>query len=166
MTHCVTNAKMVPGGCGQDCCGGDDVLAMVQVIVLEKGGFTPAAELALTEQEGFSTMYEMASLLTTQDAGAGRCLHDCCPVWLILWLFMTPAWLLTTLGPENTTTEPELPPSLYLLIMPYLTPRPLRSLFEDGCSRANDPGVQQLSASGSSTSSGTTHPESLPGSCG
>ncbi|CAK0785523.1 hypothetical protein CVIRNUC_008733 [Coccomyxa viridis] len=43
--------------------------AGAKVIVLEKGGFTPAAELALTEQEGFSSMYEMASLLTTQDAG-------------------------------------------------------------------------------------------------
>ena len=67
------------------------MLAMVQVIVLEKGGFTPAAELALTEQDGFSTMYEMASLLTTQDAGAHGCLHACCPVQLILCSSLTPA---------------------------------------------------------------------------
>ena len=60
------------------------MLAMVQVIVLEKGGFTPAAELALTEQEGFSTMYEMSSLLTTQDAGACPCLHALCPVMPVL----------------------------------------------------------------------------------
>ena len=58
------------------------MLAMAQVIVLEKGGFTPAAELALTEQEGLSTMYEMGGLLTTQDAGACFCLHALCPVWL------------------------------------------------------------------------------------
>ena len=58
---------------------------MVQVIVLEKGGFTPAAELSLTEQEGFSSMYEMSSLLTTQDAGACLCLHaPFCPAWLML----------------------------------------------------------------------------------
>ena len=43
-----------------------------QVIVLEKGGFTPAAELPLTEQEAFRDMYEMGSLFTTQDAG--KCL--------------------------------------------------------------------------------------------
>ena len=71
-------------GCVRGCCSGDGVLAMVQVIVLEKGGFTPAAELALTEQEGFSSMYEMASLLTTQDAGACCCLHALCPVRLVL----------------------------------------------------------------------------------
>ena len=45
-------------------------VACVQVIVLEKGRFTPAAELPLTEQEAFRDMYEMGSLLTTQDAGA------------------------------------------------------------------------------------------------
>ena len=44
-------------------------VACVQVIVLEKGRFTPAAELPLTEQEAFRDMYEMGSLLTTQDAG-------------------------------------------------------------------------------------------------
>ena len=48
--------------------------------MLEKGGFTPAAELALTEQEGFSTMYEMGSLLTTQDAGACLCMLALCLV--------------------------------------------------------------------------------------
>ena len=60
------------------------MLAMAQVIVLEKGGFTPAAELALTEQEGFSTMYEMGGLLTTQDAGACFCLHALCPGLAVL----------------------------------------------------------------------------------
>ncbi len=62
----------------------DGMLAMAQVIVLEKGGFTPAAELALTEQEGFSTMYEMGGLLTTQDAGACFCLHALCPGLAVL----------------------------------------------------------------------------------
>ena len=37
--------------------------------MLEKGRFTPAAELPLTEREAFQEMYEMGSLLTTQDAG-------------------------------------------------------------------------------------------------
>jgi hypothetical protein len=45
-------------------------LRLAQVIVLEKGRFTPAAELPLTERESFQEMYEMGSLLTTQDAGA------------------------------------------------------------------------------------------------
>ncbi len=40
------------------------------MIVLEKGRFTPAAELPLTERKSFQEMYEMGSLLTTQDAGA------------------------------------------------------------------------------------------------
>ena len=48
-----------------------------QVIVLEKGGFTPAAELPLTEQEAFRDMYEMGSLFTTQDA-ASAYLVTCC----------------------------------------------------------------------------------------
>ncbi len=43
--------------------------------MLEKGRFTPAAELPLTEQEAFRDMYEMGSLLTTQDAGMCFC---CC----------------------------------------------------------------------------------------
>ena len=62
----------------------DGMLAMVQVVVLEKGGFTPAAEVALTEQEGLSTMYEMGSLLTTQDAGACLFLHILCPGMAVL----------------------------------------------------------------------------------
>ena len=42
------------------------------MIVLEKGRFTPAAELPLTEREAFQEMYEMGSLLTTQDAGVRK----------------------------------------------------------------------------------------------
>jgi hypothetical protein len=41
----------------------------LQVIVLEKGGFTPAAKLSLREGDTFEDMYEMGSFLTTQDAG-------------------------------------------------------------------------------------------------
>ena len=41
-----------------------------QVVVLEKGGWTPAAELPGTERAAFGAMYEMGSLLSTQDAGA------------------------------------------------------------------------------------------------
>ena len=79
-------------GCVQDCCSVNAMLVMVQVIVLEKGGFTPAAELALTEQEAFSNMYEMGSLLTTQDAGACRCLRALCSAWLMLRPIVTLAW--------------------------------------------------------------------------
>lgn len=43
---------------------------VTQVVVLEKGGWTPAAELAGTERAAFGAMYEMGSLLSTQDAGA------------------------------------------------------------------------------------------------
>jgi hypothetical protein len=43
---------------------------LAQVVVLEKGNWTPAAELALTEHVGFRDMYELGSLMTTQDAGA------------------------------------------------------------------------------------------------
>lgn len=50
----------------------DPFLSLAQVIVLEKGRFTPAAELPLTERESFQEMYEMGSLLTTQDAGAWK----------------------------------------------------------------------------------------------
>ena len=49
--------------------------------MLEKGRFTPAAELPLTERESFQEMYEMGSLLTTQDAGARK--HD--PKHVLLW---------------------------------------------------------------------------------
>ena len=41
----------------------------VQVVVLEKGRFTPAAELSLKEREAGKDMYEMGTLLTTTDAG-------------------------------------------------------------------------------------------------
>jgi hypothetical protein len=44
-------------------------MSFKQIIVLEKGGFTPAAELSLREGDSFEEMYEMGSLLTTQDAG-------------------------------------------------------------------------------------------------
>jgi len=44
-------------------------LPLVQVIVLEKGRFTPAAELSLKERDSGKEMYEMGTLLTTQDAG-------------------------------------------------------------------------------------------------
>ena len=44
-----------------------------QVIVLEKGRFTPAADLSLRERESGKEMYEMGTLLTTIDAG-GRSL--------------------------------------------------------------------------------------------
>ncbi len=46
------------------------MLCWVQVVVLEKGGFTPAADLSLSERQSFREMYEMGSFLTTQDAGA------------------------------------------------------------------------------------------------
>ena len=39
------------------------------MIVLEKGRFTPAAELSLKERDSGKEMYEMGTLLTTQDAG-------------------------------------------------------------------------------------------------
>ena len=42
----------------------------LQVVVLEKGRFTPAAELTLRERDSSKEMYEMGTLLTTQDAGA------------------------------------------------------------------------------------------------
>ena len=77
------------------------MLAMAQVIVLEKGGFTPAAELALTEQEGFSTMYEMGGLLTTQDAGACSCLHALCPGLAMLLSHL----VCSISGPETTKAE-------------------------------------------------------------
>lgn len=38
--------------------------------MLEKGRFTPAAELTLRERDSSKEMYEMGTLLTTQDAGA------------------------------------------------------------------------------------------------
>lgn len=41
--------------------------------MLEKGRFTPAAELPLRERQSFEEMYEMGSLMTTQDAGAHTC---------------------------------------------------------------------------------------------
>ncbi len=41
----------------------------MQVVVLEKGRFTPAAELPLSESRSFTEMYELGSLMTTQDAG-------------------------------------------------------------------------------------------------
>lgn len=37
--------------------------------MLEKGRFTPAAELPLSESRSFTEMYELGSLMTTQDAG-------------------------------------------------------------------------------------------------
>ena len=92
MTCNAIKALVISEECVQDFCRHDGMLAMVQVIVLEKGGFTPAAELALTEQEAFSNMYEMGSLLTTQDAGARRCLHAQCPVWLMLCSIVILAW--------------------------------------------------------------------------
>ena len=79
------------------------MLAMVQVIVLEKGGLIPAAELALTEQEGFSTMYEMGGLLTTQDAGACFCLHALCPGLAVLRSRLVCS--ITISGPETTKDE-------------------------------------------------------------
>lgn len=39
-------------------------------MVLEKGRFTPAAELSLMERDSSKEMYELGTLLTTQDAGA------------------------------------------------------------------------------------------------
>ncbi len=61
-----------------------------QVIVLEKGGFTPAAELPLTEQEAFRDMYEMGSLFTTQDAG--KCsLVTCCWKIAVQWYLLQAA---------------------------------------------------------------------------
>lgn len=45
------------------------LVASAQVVVLEKGRFTPAAELSLRERQSFEQMYEMGSLMTTQDAG-------------------------------------------------------------------------------------------------
>ena len=77
------------------------MLAMAQVIVLEKGGFTPAAELALTEQEGSSTMYEMDGLLTTQDAGVCFCLHALCPGLAVLCSRL----VCSISGPETTKAE-------------------------------------------------------------
>ena len=44
-----------------------------QVVVLEKGRFTPAAELSLKEREAGKDMYEMGTLLTTTDAGESGC---------------------------------------------------------------------------------------------
>ena len=47
-------------------------LCLLQVVVLEKGRFTPAAELSLKEREAGKDMYEMGTLLTTTDAGKNR----------------------------------------------------------------------------------------------
>ena len=41
--------------------------------MLEKGRFTPAAELSLKEREAGKDMYEMGTLLTTTDAGESGC---------------------------------------------------------------------------------------------
>ena len=46
---------------------------LLQVVVLEKGRFTPAAELSLKEREAGKDMYEMGTLLTTTDAGKSGC---------------------------------------------------------------------------------------------
>lgn len=46
------------------------IIFELQVVVLEKGRFTPAAELTLRERDSSKEMYEMGTLLTTQDAGA------------------------------------------------------------------------------------------------
>lgn len=43
-----------------------------QVIVLEKGRYTKAADLSLMEREAMDTMYEAGSLMTSQNAGARR----------------------------------------------------------------------------------------------
>ena len=43
-----------------------------QVIVLEKGRYTKAADLSLKEREAMDTMYEAGSLMTSQNAGACR----------------------------------------------------------------------------------------------
>ena len=48
----------------------------LQVVVLEKGRFTPAAELSLKEREAGKDMYEMGTLLTTTDAGESGCLSS------------------------------------------------------------------------------------------
>jgi hypothetical protein len=41
-----------------------------QVVVLEKGRYTKAADLSLKEREAVDSMYESGSLMTTEDAGA------------------------------------------------------------------------------------------------
>ena len=48
-------------------------ICLWQVVVLEKGRFTPAAELSLKEREAGKDMYEMGTLLTTTDAGESGC---------------------------------------------------------------------------------------------
>ena len=74
---------------------------MVMVVMLEKGKFTPAAELAPTEQEGFSIMYEVGGLLTTQDAGARFCPHALCPGLAVLCSRL----VCSASGPETTKTS-------------------------------------------------------------
>jgi hypothetical protein len=41
----------------------------LQVVVLEKGHYTPAQELSLLEKDAFGSMYEGCCLMATDDAG-------------------------------------------------------------------------------------------------
>ena len=52
------------------CCTAADAVPHAQVLVLEKGRYTKAADLSLMEREAMDTMYEAGSLMTTQDASA------------------------------------------------------------------------------------------------
>ena len=42
----------------------------VQVIIVEKGNYTRAADLSLLERDAFQAMYEGGGLATTDNAGA------------------------------------------------------------------------------------------------
>lgn len=42
---------------------------MLQVLVVEKGRYTKAADLSLLERDAFQNMYEGCGLATTDDAG-------------------------------------------------------------------------------------------------
>ncbi|CAL8471472.1 g11014 [Coccomyxa elongata] len=65
----VCDAVVVGSGAGGGVTAALLAQAGAKVIVLEKGGFTPAADLSLNERQSFRDMYEMGSFLTTQDAG-------------------------------------------------------------------------------------------------
>ncbi|CAL8471165.1 g10707 [Coccomyxa elongata] len=65
----VCDAVVVGSGAGGGVTAALLAQSGIKVVVLEKGRFTRAAELQLSESRSFTEMYELGSLMTTQDAG-------------------------------------------------------------------------------------------------
>lgn len=61
------DAVIVGSGAGGGVAAGVLARAGLKVIVLEKGRYTPAADLPLTEAHGFPNMYERGTLYSTKD---------------------------------------------------------------------------------------------------